>query len=689
MQVEPNSKRPGYSGIYRNAVCPHMEAPGTAYDIFARGYSRDPQAPCLGHRPFDEAKGDLANYYVWRTYAEVETERTALGSAMSSWVEQGLLTPRQSDKLSVSQPDMSHWAAAYWGPNRPETVTMALALNAYSRVSVSLYDNYDVATSCYILQHSESRVLFTTSVYLPYVLRSADKLPALKVIVLLDRPGPTGKAHGEVHKEEIASEWASACGITLFPYQHVVEMGMQHLRPHIVPHPDSVESLCYTSGTTGLPKAAKILSRNAAFGVKGISEVLRSDKIVAISYLPLAHILERGWELYVLSTGGAIGFYSGQIERLSEDIQLLRPTALPSVPRVLNRIAAQIQTQMEAPGLKGYLLRSAVESKLKHYEETGSVTHAFWDRLVFRKVRAMLGGRISLVFTGSAPCRPYVLKLLRIALSVDVREGYGQTENCAYATFMVPNDRRLGTVGPINPGLQLRLKDCPELGYTSEDKPCPRGEILVRGGSVFGGYLGDKSKTDETFDPADDGGDPWLRSGDVGRVDEWGRLQIIDRVKNLIKLAQGEYIAIERVEGVFAANPVVQQLWLYGDSFQPHLVGVVVPEPEPFASFAGRVLGRRVSPSDAGALDAAARDPAVVEALLREFIAHGKREKLGTLEFVRALKIRMEPFSPENNMLTPTMKIKRQECAKILRGDIDDLYNVPPYDLNKVQVNKL
>ena len=102
MQVEPNSKRPGYSGIYRNAVCPHMEAPGTAYDIFARGYSRDPQAPCLGHRPFDEAKGDLANYYVWRTYAEVETERTALGSAMSSWVEQGLLTPRQSCLLYTS-----------------------------------------------------------------------------------------------------------------------------------------------------------------------------------------------------------------------------------------------------------------------------------------------------------------------------------------------------------------------------------------------------------------------------------------------------------------------------------------------------------------------------------------------------------------------------------------------------------
>ncbi|WFD01937.1 long-chain-fatty-acid--CoA ligase [Malassezia obtusa] len=686
----PGSKEEGFTEIYKNAAFPEVPSTVSAYDTFLKGYSMNPNAPCLGHRPWDESKGDLANHFVWRTYAETETERTAIGSAMSAWVEKGLLNSRPNEKGEVDEPGMVDFSVAYWGPNRPEAAVVALSLNAYSRCSIGLYDNYDASVSCYILNHSKSRVLFTTSSYLPIVLRSADKLPLLKAVVILDRPGPQRMAHGELQKEQIAREWASMHGIHVFSYQEVVEQGLASPRPHIVPtDPNHLESLCYTSGTTGLPKASRMTSRNCSVGIEGLRYVIPAEKVVAISYLPLAHILERGWELYVFRIGGAIGYYSGSIERLSEDLQILRPTAMPSVPRVLNRIAGQIQTQLEAPGLKGFLLRRAVETKLKNYDETGAITHAFWDRLVFRKVRAMLGGRLEVMFTGSAPCRADVLKLLRIALCVDIREGYGQTENCAYATYMAPNDRNLGSVGPANPGMELRLRDCPELGYTSGDKPYPRGEILFRGGSVFSGYEGDEKKTQETLMEGADGRGPWLLSGDVGQIDQYGRLQIIDRVKNLVKLAQGEYIAIERVESVFASLPLAQQVWLYGDSYQPHLVAVCVPEPEPFADFASRVLKRNVSASDAKALEDAAADPAVTEAVLCEFIKLGKRQQLGSLEQIRALKLRMEPFSPENGLMTPTLKIKRQDAAKVLKGDLDELYSRPPYDLNKVNVNKL
>lgn len=685
----PNSKLDGYTPVYRNAAFPDTPKGKAPYDIFLNGMSKNPQANCFGHRPWDAAKGDLADHFVWRSYQEAHDEATAFGSAMCQWVDEGLLEPR-GDKGQVQSPQMGGWIAAYWGNNRPEAAILSLSLAMYGRVSVGLYDNFDAAGSVYILQHSKARVLVCPSQYVPLVLRNADKLPALKAIILLDEPEAKNLMLGEARKEQLIREWASLHQIHVFHYNDVLEQGRKALRPHMVDrNPDSLSLLCYTSGTTGLPKAARILNRNAAAAVTGMHWIVNDQEMVSISYLPLAHILERGWELFIMYMGGSIGYFSGKIERLTEDLQLLKPTMLPSVPRVLNRIAGQIQAQMDAPGLKGKLLTKAVNAKLANYEATGAITHALWDRLVFRKVRAMLGGRVQFVLTGSAPCRKDVLNLLRVALCVDVREAYGQTENCAYATFMAPNDRHVGCVGPVNPGVSLRLRDCPELGYHSTDKPYPRGEIMLQSGSVFGGYEGDQKKTDETLIDLHDGRGKWLATGDVGQIDKYGRLQIIDRVKNLIKLAQGEYIAIEKVESIFASLPIMQQVMLYGDSLQPYLVAVAVPQPDMFASFVRTVTGRSVSQDDTAALEEACRDPKVVEAALREFIKLGKNQKLGSLEQIRALKLRMEPFSTENGLMTPTMKVKRQAAAKILKSDLDELYAQEPYDLTKVSASKL
>ena len=683
----PNSQREGFSSIYRNAAFPDNPPSMDGYTAFIRSVARAPDAPCLGHRPFDEAKNDFADHFQWRTYQQVSEEATALGSTMCSWVEQGLLKAHSNDR-GIKDPGMTSWTVAYWGPNSCENLITSLATAAFSRVTVGLYDNYDAAMSCYILQHSQARVLVCPSRYVPVILRNADKLPALRVIVIVDRPGPR-PAPFELAKEDLMREWAQMHGIHVFNYTDVVAEGREAMRSHIRLEYDNLECLCYTSGTTGLPKASRITKSNISEALTGLDLVVPRFNMVAISYLPLAHVLERGWELFMLFRGGAIGYYSGSVERLSEDMQLLKPTVLASVPRVLNRVAGQIQMQMNQPGLKGKLLTKAVETKLANYEANGQVTHWLWDRLVFRKVRSLLGGQIQFVFTGSAPCRADVLKLLRVSLCCDVREAYGQTENCAYATFMAPNDLRLGSVGPANPGLDLRLRSCPELGYNVTDKPCPRGEIMFRGSSVFSGYEGDEKKTQETLMEDEKGEGYWLMTGDVGMIDQWGRLRIIDRVKNLIKLAQGEYIAIEKVEGIFASMPLCQQVWLYGDSFQPHLVAIAVPEPSLFAPFASQIMGKKIDQDNAQALEEACGDKRVVDAVLRAYVALGKHEGLGTLEQMRALKLRVEPFSPENGLMTPTLKIKRQEAAKIFKEELDALYKQQPIDLNSIQASKL
>jgi long-chain acyl-CoA synthetase len=531
------------------------------------------------------------------------------------------------------------------------------------------------------LAHSEAKVCFTTSSHLSAILSSADQLPNMKAIVLLDTQGPVPLKPGELSTNQLATQWAAQKGITLLTWKALIEIGRKNIIGHCPPKDNSALSgLCYTSGTTGNPKAAKVSHRQLAIAagllelVSHSSENIQSgDDELVISYLPLAHIYERIIEAYALRDGAAIGYFSGDVLRLIEDAQIIKPTVFPGVPRVFNRIAGQILAQADGPGLKGKLLRTAINAKLANHDSTGSVTHAFYDRLVFRKVRDVLGGRVKLLTSGSAPIRPSLIKLLRVCFSCEVREGYGQTENAGACLMISAGDLHVGSCGPPVPGSEIRLKDCPELNYFSTDSPMPRGELIFRGQSVFDGYYKDDAKTKETIDK-----DGWLYSGDIAQVDSAGRFYIIDRVKNLVKLSQGEYVAIENVEGKLSAVKQFAQFWLYGDSTQDHLVAIAVPDPEQFASFASTITGKTVSPTDAASLQAACDDKKVTAALLSELIKLGRELNLKGFEIPRALKLRAEPFSAENGLLTPTFKMKRPEAKKIMAKEIDWLYSQPP-----------
>lgn len=541
-----------------------------------------------------------------------------------------------------------------------------------------MYDSYDTETATYVLSHSESKVCFTTSSHLAALLSSAEQLPNLKAIILLDTQGPIPLRPGELATNQLAVQWAAQKGITLLTWSGLIEIGRKNIIAHCPPQDNSTLSgLCYTSGTTGKPKAAKVSHRQLAIsaGIIGMMQdgTENTGDELMFSYLPLAHIYERILEAFALRYGAAIGYFSGDVTRLIEDAQVIKPTIFPGVPRVFNRIAGQIMAQVDGPGLKGKLLRTALAAKLANHDKYGTVTHAFYDRLVFSKVRMVLGGRVKFMTSGSAPIRPSVIKMLRVCFSCEMREGYGQTENAGTCLMIMPGDLATGSCGPPVMGAEIRLKDCPELNYRSTDTPMPRGELIFRGQSVFDGYYKDDEKTKETIDK-----DGWMYSGDVAQVDAAGRFYIIDRVKNLVKLSQGEYVAIENVEGQLAAVKYFAQFWLYGDSTQDHLVAVAVPDPEVFAPFASNITGKTVTATDMASLQAACDDKKVTAAMLSELMKLGRELKLKGFEIPRALKLRAEPFSAENGLLTPTFKMKRPEARKILAKEIDWLYAQEP-----------
>jgi len=283
--------------------------------------------------------------------------------------------------------------------------------------------------------------------------------------------------------------------------------------------------------------------------IEGIS-ITKTD--VYLSYLPLPHVLERIIVYATIGAGAQIAIYGGDVMKLKDDLALVRPTVFCSVPRLYNRFYDVMKSGFKKlTGVKKILANRAIVSK-EHYLKNGChYNHPVYDRLVFNKTKNAFGGRVKFMMTGSAPISSEVIEFLRIACCCPILEGYGQTESTGASFATAVNDPTSGHVGGPMANVEYKLVDLAEMKYTSDDKddngnPMPRGEICIRGPGVFLGYFKDTEKTTEAIDK-----DGWLHTGDVGQIMSNGALKIIDRKKNIFKLAQGEYIAPEKVEGIY------------------------------------------------------------------------------------------------------------------------------------------
>ncbi|KAG0359710.1 Long chain acyl-CoA synthetase 7 peroxisomal, partial [Gamsiella multidivaricata] len=263
-----------------------------------------------------------------------------------------------------------------------------------------------------------------------------------------------------------------------------------------------------------------------------------------------------------------------------------------------------------------------------------------------------------------------VLSFLRIAFGCVVLEGYGSTEGMATATITMADEYIPGHIGCPRAGCELKLVDVPEMNYLSTDQPYPRGEIWIRGDTVFRGYFKDEKNTKETIDA-----EGWLATGDIGFVDKRGCFTIIDRKKNIFKLAQGEYIAPEKIENILGARcNLVQQIYVHGDSLESTLVAVMVPEPETFLPFANTLVGASVTAGDLEGIDKLCRDPKVILAVNKELEKAGKAGALRGFEFVKRVYLTTDAFSVDNGMMTPTFKVRRPQVAEYFKEQIKTMY---------------
>uniref|UniRef100_A0A671N0M1 Arachidonate--CoA ligase n=1 Tax=Sinocyclocheilus anshuiensis TaxID=1608454 RepID=A0A671N0M1_9TELE len=328
----------------------------------------------------------------------------------------------------------------------------------------------------------------------------------------------------------------------------------------------------------GSPKGAMITHGNVVSNCSAFIKVTEvSQKCfkactdIHISYLPLAHMFERVVAGVLLVHGARIGYFQGDIRLLMDDLKTLKPTIFPVVPRLLNRMFDKIFGQANTP-LKRWLLDFASSRKEAELKSGVVRKDSMWDKLIFSKVQASLGGCVRLMITGAAPVSPTVLTFLRAALGCQFYEGYGQTECTAGCTMSLPGDWTAGHVGAPLPCNFVKLVDVAEMNYFAANG---EGEVCVKGPNVFQGYLKDPERTSEAIDK-----DSWLHTGDVGKWLPNGTLKIIDRKKHIFKLAQGEYIAPEKIENIYIHSDPVAQVFVHGDSLQACLVGILVPDPD-------------------------------------------------------------------------------------------------------------
>merc|ERR1711936_329746 len=291
------------------------------------------------------------------------------------------------------------------------------------------------------------------------------------------------------------------------------------------------------------------------------------------------------------------------------------------------------------------------------------------DKLIFRGVRALIGGRIRVILAGGAPLSPESHAFIRTCMGCPLLQGYGLTETAACATIMCFEEHSTGRVGPPVQGLNIQLENWEEGNYRVTDQPRPRGEIIIGGENVTAGYYKNPEKTAEEYF-TDANGRRWFKSGDIGQMEEDGTLRIIDRKKDLVKLQFGEYVSLGKVESVLKACPLVENICIYGDSSRSYVVAMVMPDRKNLAELAEK-LGKTETD-----FDLIRRDKDVTGAVLRELVMYGRQLRLEKFEVPGAVTVCDELWTPDTGLVTAAFKLKRKPLQLFYQADINRMYGV-------------
>jgi|EndMetStandDraft_7_1072992.scaffolds.fasta_scaffold01023_9 long-subunit acyl-CoA synthetase (AMP-forming) len=521
--------------------------------------------------------------------------------------------------------------------NRLEFFPIDLGAVTLGAVPFSIYQTASPEQIAYVVGDAGAKVAIVEKGFLEIFEKARKELPDVEHLIVLDGDGGTGSYEDLLAADPDFDDEAAAAGVGL----------------------DDLLTLIYTSGTTGPPKGVELTHRNLLGLVAGVDDLIdfpeEGGKI--ISWLPAAHIAERGAHYYLpLSKGGSVTVCPDP-RQIIEFLPTVRPTWFFAVPRVWEKLKAGLETMLASlpdeqrepaqKGLEAAIAKVRAEQAGEAVPEEVVAAAAAMEEQMFANLRAHLGlDQVLAVNVGAAPTPVEVLEFFH-AIGIPVAELWGMSETCGAATVNPPGKVKLGTVGPPLPGVEIRLAD--------------DGEVQVRGSLIMAGYRNLPEKTAETLDE-----ERWLATGDIGEIDEDGYLRIVDRKKELIINAAGKNMSPASIEShLKAASPLIGQAVAIGDA-RPYNVALIVLDPEYAPAWAAK---QGIDADGVAALAENEQVLAAVQAAVDEANA-----KMSRVEQIKRFELLPEDWLPGGDELTPTMKLKRRPIADKYEAEIEGLY---------------
>lgn len=532
--------------------------------------------------------------------------------------------------------------------NNPAWVMADLGIIGAGAVSVGIYPTDAPNQVAYLINDSQAKVIFVEDdEQLDKVIAVRDQTPGLSLIVVFDTEGL-----GDLDDPMVMSLDA------------LVALGQSHgqAQPDLwgqrlaAPASDDLAILVYTSGTTGAPKGAMLSHHNVLVQLFGTLDIVAADQTDSrVSFLPLCHVAERIVGFYFAMLAGIVVSFAESQETLFDDVREVQPTLFAGVPRVWEKLYSSVTIAVSEAtwlGQKAYAWALKIGYQVADHQLEGTnpslplkLAYAVCRFAVFGNIRRMMGlDRSRYLFTGAAPISPDLIRWY-LALGFTMLEGYGQTECAGFSTLMPADNVKLGTIGTAVPFNDVKIS--------------PQGEILIRGPNVFLGYYNQPEKTAETVQ------DGWLHTGDVGQIDNQGFVKITDRMKDVIITAGGKNITPSEIENQLKFSPYVADAVVIGDG-RKYLTCLVMIDYENVVKFA---QDKNVPFTNFTSL---ARAEPVVNLIGQEI--EQTNEKFARVETIKKFRLIEQELDPEDEELTPTMKLKRAFVNRKYKALIDSMY---------------